>query len=67
MSWLPAAADMDANTDRVCARRVLSTMIDIGVNVVARSFDAKSRGLMVTGTLLTLVLNFTSYQNHVWN
>ena len=48
MSWLPAAADMDANTDRVCARRVLSTMIDIGVNVVARGFDAKSRGLMVT-------------------
>jgi hypothetical protein len=42
-------------------------MIDMGVNVVARSFDAKSRGLMVTGTLLTLVLNFTSYQNHVWN
>lgn len=47
--WLPCASDMDSETDKVCVRAHMITLLKAGINVVARSFDAKSRDLMVTG------------------
>ena len=40
---------MDSDTDKVCVRAHMITLLKAGINVVARSFDAKSRDIMVTG------------------